>query len=68
MGIDMGSEISGLLGILVLIAYIWAIINVLQSQATKLNKVVWTVLVLVLPMLGLILWTILGPKRALEWP
>jgi len=64
----MGSGISGLLGILVLIADIWAIINVFQSRATTFNKVLWIVIVLVLPLLGLILWMLLGPRREREWP
>jgi hypothetical protein len=53
---------GGLWGILVLIADVWAIVNILQSSADTLKKVVWTVLVIVLPVLGFILWFFLGPK------
>jgi hypothetical protein len=53
---------GGLWGILVLIADVWAIVNILQSGADTLKKVVWTVLVIVLPVLGFILWFFLGPK------
>ncbi len=60
----MGFEISGLFGLLILIADVWAIINVLQSPATTGPKVLWVVLILVLPILGLILWLFLGPKKA----
>jgi hypothetical protein len=49
-------------GLLVLIADIWAIINIVQSAADTGRKVLWTVLVVILPVLGFILWYFLGPK------
>lgn len=56
-------EIGGLFGLLILIADIWAIINVVQSGTTTGKKVLWVVLILVLPILGLILWLLLGPRK-----
>ena len=55
---------GGLWGLLVLIADIWAIVNILQSSADTGRKVLWTVVVIVLPVLGFILWLILGPRTA----
>ena len=55
-------EVSGFFGLLVLIADVWAIVNVAQSGATTGKKVLWIVLVLVLPVLGVILWFLLGPR------
>jgi len=52
----------GLWGVLVLIADIWAIVNILQSTADTTKKVIWTVVVLLLPVLGFILWFFLGPR------
>ena len=49
-------------GILVLIADIWAIVNILQSAADTTKKVIWTVVVLLLPVLGFILWFFMGPR------
>ena len=49
-------------GLLVLIADIWAIVNILQSTADTAKKVLWTVLVIVLPVVGFILWYFAGPK------
>ena len=51
-----------LLGLLILFADVWAIVNIFQSQADTTRKVLWTVLVLVLPVLGFILWFFLGPR------
>ena len=53
---------GGIFGLLVLIADVWAIVNILQSSADTGAKVVWTVVVLLLPLLGFMLWYFLGPK------
>ncbi len=53
---------NSLWGILVLIADVWAIVNIMQSAADTGRKVLWTVLVVLLPVLGFILWYFLGPK------
>jgi Phospholipase_D-nuclease N-terminal len=55
---------GGLWGLIVLVADIWAIINIFQSSASTGNKVLWTVIVLLLPVLGFILWFIWGPKTS----
>jgi len=49
-------------GLIVLIADVWAIVNIFQSGASTADKVLWTVLVVVLPILGFILWFFLGPR------
>ena len=58
----MSVEINGLIGLLILAADLWAIISVVQSGASTGKKVLWILLVLVLPVVGLILWFLLGPR------
>lgn len=53
---------DGLWGLLVLIADIWAIVSVTQSGASTGNKVLWIVIIIVLPVIGFLLWLLLGPK------
>ena len=53
---------NSLWGILVLIADIWALVNILQSGADTTRKVIWIIVVLLLPVLGFILWYFMGPK------
>lgn len=53
---------NGLLGLLILAGDIWAIINIFQSSASMGKKLLWTLVVLLLPLLGLILWFFLGPR------
>lgn len=59
----MGIEVGGIFGLIILIADIWAIVNTIQSNSTTATKVLWIVVILVLPLFGLILWLLLGPKR-----
>jgi succinate dehydrogenase/fumarate reductase cytochrome b subunit len=53
---------GGLLGLLILAGDIWAIINIFQSPVSNEKKLIWTIAVVLLPLLGLILWFFLGPR------
>jgi hypothetical protein len=55
----MGS--TGILGLPILIADIYAIVKIFQSSADTVMKVVWILAVLLLPVIGLIAWFIFGP-------
>lgn len=59
----MNFQYNGLLGVLILVADVWAIVNIFQSGASNEKKALWVVLVAVLPVLGLILWYFLGPRN-----
>jgi hypothetical protein len=54
---------GGILGLLILIADIWAILNIAQSRVETVNKLIWIVLILVLPVIGLIIWWLAGPRE-----
>jgi len=58
----MHVQVNGLVGLLILAADIWAIVSIVQSSASTGKKVLWILLVLILPILGLILWFFLGPR------
>lgn len=60
----MSVEVGGLFGLLLLVADVWAILNIFQSHASTGMKAVWIVLVLVLPLLGFILWFFFGPRAS----
>lgn len=59
----MDMHLGGLGGLLVLAADIWAIINIVQGKASDGTKVLWVLLVIFLPVVGLILWFFLGPRN-----
>ncbi|MCL5975190.1 MULTISPECIES: PLDc N-terminal domain-containing protein [Methylophaga] len=58
----MGVEVGGLLGLIWLIIIIWAILKVAKSGAGTMAKVLWILILLFFPLIGLILWFLLGPK------
>ena len=55
---------GGIFGVLILIADIWAIINIFGSGASTGAKILWTLLILFLPLIGLIIWLLMGPRSA----
>ncbi|KQB96068.1 hypothetical protein AL073_12485 [Loktanella sp. 1ANDIMAR09] len=57
-------EYAGLGGLIILALNIWAIISIIGSGASTGSKVLWTLLVLVLPVIGFIIWLIAGPRSA----
>lgn len=56
------------MGLLVLAADIWAMLNIFQSSARNGAKVLWAVLVLAFPVLGVILWFAVGPRQGKQPP
>ena len=55
---------EGILGLLHLAISVWAIYNIFNSDATTGGKILWTAVVLVFPLIGLIIWWFAGPKMA----
>ncbi|MQU65164.1 hypothetical protein GHO25_18790 [Pseudomonas sp. FSL R10-1350] len=58
----MGSTFNGLVGLIILALDIWAVINVLKSNVGTGMKILWVLLIIFLPVLGLIIWAIAGPR------
>ena len=50
------------LAVIVLLVDLWAIANVWHTTKFSGTKAGWTVLILVLPVIGLIVWGIAGPR------
>lgn len=42
---------------------IWAILNIFGSNADTGKKILWTLLIIILPLVGLLIWWIAGPKK-----
>lgn len=57
-------EYAGFGGFIVLVLNIWAIVSIISSNATTGTKVLWTLLVVVLPIIGFIIWLVTGPRAA----
>lgn len=59
---NFGSSYSGIFGLIVLVADVYAIVKTVQSNASTGAKVLWIVVILLLPVLGFILWLLFGPS------
>jgi len=57
-------EFYGIGGFILLVLNVWAIISIVGSSASTGAKVLWTLLILLLPLLGFIIWLIAGPRSA----
>jgi len=57
-------EIGGIGGLIVLVLDIWAIVSIVGSNAGTGSKVLWTLLVILLPIVGFIIWLIAGPRSS----
>lgn len=54
-------ELSGLGGLLLLALDLWALISIFGSNERTGTKVLWSLLVIVLPLIGFLIWLIAGP-------
>lgn len=55
-------EVGGLLGLVLLVGNVYAVVKTLQSSAETGAKVLWIVLIIVFPVVGLVIWLIFGPS------
>jgi hypothetical protein len=56
-------EFTGIGGLIILIANIYAIVMILQSSAKGIEKLLWSLAVFFLPLIGLIVWFFAGPGK-----
>lgn len=58
----MGSTFNCLVGLIILALVIRAIFNVLKSGSNAGIKVLWMLLIVLAPVIGLVVWVIAGPR------
>jgi len=49
-------------GLIVFALSIWAIVSIINSSVETGTKVLWILLVLILPIIGFIIWFFAGPR------
>jgi phospholipase D-like protein len=52
-----------ILSVLTLVLFVWALVDILSSPRDGMGKLIWIVVVLVLPLLGPILYYFIGRKH-----
>ena len=53
---------TGILGLIIFALDVWAIASIINSNASGRSKIIWTLVVAILPFVGLIAWWLMGPK------
>lgn len=56
------------LAIIILLLDLWALASVWRTTKTSGTKIGWTVLIVALPLIGLAIWGIAGPRGVAEPP
>lgn len=60
----MDIQITGIGGFILLVLNVWAFVSIIGSNKSTGSKVLWCLLVLLLPLLGFIIWLLAGPHSA----
>ncbi|WP_369991682.1 PLD nuclease N-terminal domain-containing protein [Pseudomonas xanthosomatis] len=47
---------------IILLVDLWAIVSVLRSDKSDATKVMWSLILVVLPIVGLAIWGVAGPR------
>ncbi len=55
--------IGFLIPIAAFVLIIWALVDILKSEFTGSNKIIWVLVVLFLPLIGSILYFVIGKKQ-----
>ncbi|MCO7514036.1 PLD nuclease N-terminal domain-containing protein [Pseudomonas guariconensis] len=48
--------------VIILLVDLWAIVSVFRSENSDATKILWALVLVALPVLGLIIWGIFGPR------
>lgn len=53
---------SYIFGIIIFALDVWAIASIINTNVATSTKIIWILLVAILPVVGLIIWWLAGPK------
>ncbi|MEQ9460357.1 MAG: PLD nuclease N-terminal domain-containing protein [Phycisphaeraceae bacterium] len=54
--------LNTIIGIVILVAWVIALVDIIKSAMDGTKKLIWILVVIFLPILGTILWFVLGKK------
>ncbi len=62
VNIKKGGTMIGIVALIVLVLDIIALVDILKSSADTGNKALWVILILILPVIGMVLYFLIGKK------
>ncbi|GFM53559.1 PLDc N-terminal domain-containing protein [Pseudomonas capsici] len=60
---ESGLWLFALLVALIVLADIWAVLRVRKSETSSSNKLLWIVVIVAVPVIGVLLWVLTGPRH-----
>jgi len=58
-------DYNGIIGLIILVLDIWAIVQIVQGRGPTDKKILWVLIILLLPVIGLILWLVVARRARL---
>jgi hypothetical protein len=58
-------DYNGIIGLIILGLDIWAIVQIIQGRGPTDKKILWVLIILLLPVIGLILWLVIARRARL---
>ncbi|RLL72517.1 PLDc_N domain-containing protein [Sinirhodobacter hankyongi] len=57
-------HLNGVWGLVILALDLWALVSIVTSGRSTGSKVLWALLVILLPVLGFLVWLLAGPRAS----
>jgi len=57
-------HLNGFWGLVILALDLWALVSIVSSGRSTGSKVLWALLVILLPVLGFLVWIVAGPRAS----
>lgn len=57
-------HLNGVWGLVILALDLWALVSIVTSGRSTGSKVLWALLVILLPVLGFLVWLVAGPRAS----
>jgi hypothetical protein len=61
----MGFDYKDIIGLIILALDIWAIVTIIQGGGPTDRKILWILVILLLPVIGLVLWLLIARRGRL---
>ena len=58
-------DYNGIIGLIILVLDIWAIVQIVRGRGPTDKKILWVLIILLLPVIGLILWLLIARRARL---
>jgi hypothetical protein len=58
--------VLGMMFVAVFVLWLWAMIDILKNEFTRSNKLIWLLVVMLLPFIGMVLYWLIGREQKIS--